>query len=517
MKRDVVKRDAVKRTEVEVSQGDRRPAEERPSRRSFIQGSLAALTVIGFDLDNRSWATEENPATLPAAGFPQLKGELITQPDVLDWAANDFGNIVHRRPMAVLRPDSKWDVVAMVRFAKTYGIPIAARGQGHSTFGQSQVEAGVVIDMSTLSNIGPLGAANTVGESSAWVDAGVRWSDLMRHTLPLGVAPPVLTDYIELSVAGTLSVGGIGAQGYRRGAQVDNVLGLEVVTGDGRRLFCSENERRRLFYTVLGGLGQHAIILRAHLRLVPAPEQTRFYQAIYADLSVLLEDLNRLVDDERFDTVQGFALGADEGGWIYALEATYNLGGTPPDDAALTGDLGFLPGQLETSDIPYFDYLNRVAPTEALLRELGVWFFPHPWFHAFLPEENAEQFISETLGARTAETFGQGLVLIYPYRRSAFTRPALRVPDSEKLILFGVLSNAIPPTPERAAEMIEDNREMDTRALALGGTTYPINPILKDTAAWREHYGPRWDRTVAFKDLYDPAGILTPGQGIFDS
>lgn len=40
-------------------------------------------------------------------------------------------------------------------------------------------------------------------------------------------------DFIELSIGGTLSLGGIGSQSFRFGPQVDNVLELQVVTGAG--------------------------------------------------------------------------------------------------------------------------------------------------------------------------------------------------------------------------------------------------------------------------------------------
>ena len=38
-------------------------------------------------------------------------------------AAEDFGHIVHRRPLAVLRPSSADDVVAVVRYANRHGLP----------------------------------------------------------------------------------------------------------------------------------------------------------------------------------------------------------------------------------------------------------------------------------------------------------------------------------------------------------------------------------------------------------
>ena len=44
-----------------------------------------------------------------------------------------------------------------------------------------------------------------------------------------------------------LSVGGIGGTMYRDGAQVDNVLALVVVTGEGRIVSCSPHEQRGLF------------------------------------------------------------------------------------------------------------------------------------------------------------------------------------------------------------------------------------------------------------------------------
>jgi FAD/FMN-containing dehydrogenase len=58
---------------------------------------------------------------------------------------------------------------------------------------------------------------------------------VLDRALPRGLTPPTLTDYQDLSVGGTLSVGGIGGAMFRYGAQVDNVVALEVVTGVGRR------------------------------------------------------------------------------------------------------------------------------------------------------------------------------------------------------------------------------------------------------------------------------------------
>ena len=176
---------------------------------------------MGFDTRRRSWATAHDlarGASTLAEEFPHFDGQLLPDDATLTAAADDFGHIVHHRPTAVLLPGSVDDIVRLVRFARRHAMHVAARGQGHSTQGQAQVAAGVSIDMSTLATI------QAIEATEALVDGGVRWLDMLDVTIPQGLTPPTLTDFLELSVGGTLSVGGIGSQTFRFGPQVENVL-----------------------------------------------------------------------------------------------------------------------------------------------------------------------------------------------------------------------------------------------------------------------------------------------------
>jgi len=165
--------------------------------------------------------------------------------------------------------------------------------------------------------------------------------------------------------------------------------------------------------------------------------------------------------------------------------------------------------------MPYFEYLNRLGPVVELLKELGVWFFPHPWVDLLVPGRRAESFIGGTLAALDPADVGQGPIAIYPYLRDSFEAPNFRVPNGEVFFLFGLLRNAIPPTPERAAELIAANRRLFEQARAVGGYHYPVDSVPKTRADWRQHFGRRWDEFVALKRALDPDFILTPGQGIF--
>jgi cytokinin dehydrogenase len=240
------------------------------SRRQVLQGAIASALVVGFNPVQRSWVTSASAAS----GFeslPPLDGILYTDAATRNAAADDFGHLVRRYPTAVLKPGSVKDIVRIVQFARTHKLKVAARGQAHSTYGQPLLEAGIVIDTSTLDTI------HSINAEQAEVDAGVLWSQLLQASLEEQLTPPVLTDYIELSVGGTLAVGGIGGRSHRYGVQVDNVLSLQVVTGAGNLETCSRSQNRDLFEAVLAGLGQCGIIVRATVRLVSAAQNSRVF------------------------------------------------------------------------------------------------------------------------------------------------------------------------------------------------------------------------------------------------
>jgi FAD/FMN-containing dehydrogenase len=241
-----------------------------------------------------------------------------------------------------------------------------------------------------------LAAVREVNPADALVEDGARWIDLLRQTIPHGLTSPTLVDFIELSIGGTLSLGGIGGQSFRHGPQADNVLELQVVTGEGELVACSPSQNRTLFDAARSGLGQAGLVVVARVRLIPAPPNVRYYKAYYDDLPAFLSDLEGLIDDGRFDTVQGFAGADGSGGWRYLLETTkYFAPGGEPDDSALPAGLSFNPGTETAKDMPYFDYLNRLAPLVAFLRQVGAWDLPRPWFNMLLPAAVAPGFIGE--------------------------------------------------------------------------------------------------------------------------
>lgn len=158
----------------------------------------------------------------------------------VETASVDFGMLGKAKPRAVLHPASADDVARLVKAAyeSANGFPVSARGHGHSINGQAQAVNGVVIQMSDSEGT-RFGSGKPflpqVKEKEKYVDVwgGELWIQVLKSTLEHGLAPKSWTDYLYLSVGGTLSNAGISGQAFHHGPQISNVHELEVVTGKG--------------------------------------------------------------------------------------------------------------------------------------------------------------------------------------------------------------------------------------------------------------------------------------------
>ncbi|SOB78865.1 FAD-binding protein [Streptomyces sp. 1331.2] len=498
-----------------------RPA---PSRRTLLSAAGvaalgAAATVAGWDTAARAWAAEPGADIVR---LPPLDGMVTLQGAVPERFRGDFGHLVSAAPRAVLRPGSVRDVQQVVAFARRHRIPVAVNGQSgdlaqvgeaglesHSSYGQANPRGGIAIDARGLSEI------VSVRPGRAVVEAGVTWAQVVDAGLAAGWVPPCLTDYLHLSVGGTLSVGGIGGGVQRHGLQTDQVLELDVVTGAGELVTASPTRNRDLFEAVLAGGGQAGIIVRATLALVPVRERAHVFSLYYDDLDTYLTDQEKVMADGRFDLQVGDVERSTDGTrWRYKAElVAFADAGQTVDREALLAGLRPAADGVSVVEQSRREYAFRVDAFAGYLRATGFWGLPKPWLSVFLPASTARVFMAEAAEVLTAQDLGAGLLLFYPYRREQVRTPLAVLPDSDIGWHFDLL--AFPGPGADTAAMLERNRRLYDRAVRLGGKRYLIGAVPGMTGTdWQRHYGGLWERVVRAKHRYDPAGILTPGQGI---
>ncbi|MBA0623512.1 hypothetical protein Godav_008972 [Gossypium davidsonii] len=274
---------------------------------------------------------------------------------------------------------------------------------------------------------------------------GELWIDVLRSTLQHGLAPKSWTDYLYLSVGGTLSNAGISGQAFNHGPQISNVHELDVVTGKGELLTCSEEQNSEMFHAVLGGLGQFGIITRARISLEPAPQRVRWIRVLYSNFSTFTRDQEYLISlheqpaSQKFDYVEGFVI-VDEGlinnwrssffsphnpvkisslepngGVLYCLEIAKNYHESTASTIdqeveSLLKKLNFIPASVFTTDMPYVDFLDRVHKAELKLRSKGLWEVPHPWLNLFVPKSKIADFDKGVFKGEASTSLGKSVV-----------------------------------------------------------------------------------------------------------
>lgn len=168
-------------------------------------------------------------------GGPNL---LTTNASAREAASRDFGLQSQVMPRAVLYPASVQDIAKLIKSSyKGRGFPVSARGNGHSVNGQAFTSTGIVVDMSRkynkiLNDTDEFWPRVNVEGKYVDVWGGELWIDLLKATLAYRLAPKTWTDYLYLTVGGTLSNAGFSGQTYNFGPQIRNVHRVEVVTGN---------------------------------------------------------------------------------------------------------------------------------------------------------------------------------------------------------------------------------------------------------------------------------------------
>jgi cytokinin dehydrogenase len=433
-------------------------------------------------------------------------------PEALESCAWDFGGVVHRVPDIVLHPADPQDVKLALEVAAQHDLPLGLRGTGHSQSGQGLISGGIVLDMCGLHAV-------VVDPERAMVEAeaGATWQAIVTAAFAHGLLPTCLTLVTDPTIGGTLSMGGVGSQSFRTGAQVNNVLELDVMTLDGRRTRCSASEDSDLFDAVRAGLGQCGVILSANYPLRTCKPNVRTYRLAYRDARALVTDLLELSDRPRCELMVGaFGPRDDAPG---RFEVVLALGKEfdredELDDAALYAGLHH-ERVLPSVDSPLWHASGNAGHPFFRLYTGSFWHdgsaprLVHPWVdHIFTPEL-AVRALSRMLES-PSPALRMGTICLIPVATTGQPAPLLTLPSRERLhIGIGVFPK-VPALFRRDAAAVM--AEYGQQFCELGAKRYLSGYVDFSTAAeWAEHYGDVFPWFEQCKRRYDPRRLLTPG------
>ncbi len=236
-------------------------------------------------------------------------------------------SLYRRLPAAVLRARNTDDLAFAVGLCREFGAPLTMRGAGTSLAGQT-VGGGLVVDTSGLRRITIDPDART-----AVVEPGAVLDDVNlaagAHGLVFG--PDVATAN-RATIGGMVANNSAGARSIAYGMTSDNVIALDVILADGTsarlsrdappppalaaarhladgfrppgllrrvsgyRLDALGGDAPRWHEVVCGSEGTLAVVVRAHLRLLPRPDRRGLVLRTYPDTDAALDAVPEILE-----------------------------------------------------------------------------------------------------------------------------------------------------------------------------------------------------------------------------
>ena len=178
-----------------------------------------------------------------------------------DDARRSFNAMIDRRPAVIAQCTDATEVARAIRFARQHDLPIGVRGGGHSVAGHGLVDDGLVVDLRRMRAVAvdPL-------RRRASVSGGATWEDVDPATQAHGLAVTGGT-FVDTGVGGLTLGGGIGFLMGLCGLTCDNLIGAQLVTGDGSIVEVSAETDAELLWALRGGGGNFGAVTRFDFRL----------------------------------------------------------------------------------------------------------------------------------------------------------------------------------------------------------------------------------------------------------
>jgi D-lactate dehydrogenase (cytochrome) len=203
----------------------------------------------------------------------EFGGRARTQAAIREQHGHGEGLADTAMPDIVVYPHSNEEVAAIVRRCHAARVPIVAFGVGTSLEGHvAALYGGVCIDLSEMNRVLSINA----GDLDCRVQAGVTREQVNAELKGTGLFFPI-DPGANATIGGMAATRASGTNAVRYGTMRENVLGLTVVTADGRTIHTGGRARKSsagydLTHLFVGSEGTLGVITEIQLRLYGLPE-----------------------------------------------------------------------------------------------------------------------------------------------------------------------------------------------------------------------------------------------------
>jgi FAD/FMN-containing dehydrogenase len=193
-----------------------------------------------------------------------IRGTIVVPDDPgYEEARQVWNAMIDRRPAVIVQCVQADDVPPVIRFARKNGLQLSIRGAGHNIAGNALCDNGITIDFSRMKNV-----RVDPEKRRAYVEPGATLADLDEATQAHGLATPVGINSTT-GIAGLTLGGGFGWLTRKYGMTIDNLVSVDMITAEGKKIRASESDNGDLFWAIRGGGGNFGVVTQFEFQLFP--------------------------------------------------------------------------------------------------------------------------------------------------------------------------------------------------------------------------------------------------------
>lgn len=434
---------------------------------------------------------------------------VVTDADTLTAKGHDYWGF-GGTPGLLLRPNTREEVIAVLRISAQHGIHVVTRGGGSNCAAAMMPSPDrVMIDLSTMDrvlDIDPIAR-------TARVQPGIINADLQQHLAPHGLcfSPDPVSAHLA-TVGGNIIENAGGPHALKYGVTYNHVLAVEAVLADGTVIHLSAtDDGPDLLGVLIGSEGTLGILTEATVALRPIAPVTRSLMGSFATAYDAAETISAII---RTGTVPAAVEWLDRAG-IAGLEQFADSGYPTDVDAIVLIDIDGTPEQVDRDTEIVEQVLRRTAVEVRRADDedarAKLWYGRLHLFDAVVGSGKGF-FIGDVTVPRQH----------IPDMQEAIQAAAAR--HSDALLFIAVTGHAgdgdLHPTtffdrddPNAPAALEAANNEIIEAALDLGGTITGEHGVGTEK---RQFMTKRFTPVEiaaqrAIKRVFDPTGLLNPG------
>jgi len=225
-------------------------------------------------------------AVLPLSSEVLPACAIISSPEGLRPYECDGLSVYRSTPLVVVLPESREQVVSVVKLCDRHGIPLVPRGAGTGLSGGAlPLSSGILLSLARMNKIISIDALQQV----ASVQPGVRNLAISEAVESLGLYyAPDPSSQIACSIGGNVAENAGGVHCLKYGLTVNNIQRLECVLADGSVIEVGDDCLDRPGFDLLallhGSEGMLAIVTEITVKLLPSPDVAKVMLVSFDDL-----------------------------------------------------------------------------------------------------------------------------------------------------------------------------------------------------------------------------------------